>query len=92
MLKVVHESHSQTLEDLRTLALEAPHPRTRERFLALYEIASGAANATEVARRTGRNHQTVHDWVHLYNEQGPQALEYARTGGRPPFVPSSSRT
>ena len=25
-------------------------------------------------------------WLHAYNEHGPKALTYQRTGGRPPFV------
>lgn len=82
MLKVDYGRHAQTPEDLRRLALESPHPRTRERFMALDEIVEGT-KATEIARRTGRNHQTVHDWVHLYNQSGPDALVDRRSGGRP---------
>ena len=74
MLKVDHHAHGQTLEDLRRLALRAEHPRTRERFLALYLMARGLANATEIALESGRHDQTVHHWVHLYNEQGPDAM------------------
>jgi hypothetical protein len=32
----------QTQTDLREMALAAMHPRSRERFLALYAIAQGA--------------------------------------------------
>ena len=78
-------------ERLRLFALEALHPRTRERFLALYEVSQGVS-ATQIALRTGRHDQTVHNWVHQYNEAGADALLYRRTGGRPPFVRSSSRT
>jgi hypothetical protein len=29
-------------------------------------------------------------WLHAYNDHGPEALTYQRTGGRPPpFVPIS---
>jgi hypothetical protein len=28
----------------------------------------------------------VMGWLHTYNEHGPEALTYQRTGGRPPFV------
>ena len=78
----------QSPEDLRRLALSAPHARTRERALALYDIAH-ASCATQVAERTGRHPQTVMEWVHADNTQGPEALVYRRTGGRPPFVPGS---
>jgi hypothetical protein len=29
----------------------------------------------------------VMGWLHAYNEHGPEALTYQRTGGRPPFAP-----
>jgi len=74
--------------DLRRLALTAPHARSRERFLALHDIAQGAC-ATHVAACTGRHPQTVMGWLHGYNEHGPEALLYRRTGGRPPFARTS---
>jgi transposase len=65
--------------------MSAPHRRTRERFLALYEITQESC-ATRVAERTHRHPQTVLEWLHLYNTRGPEALAYQRTGGRPPFA------
>ena len=88
MLRVDPARWGQTPEDLRSLALSAPHPRTRERALALFDIARGSC-ATQVALRTGRRAQTVMDWVHAYTERGPEALAFRRTGGRPPFAPRS---
>ena len=88
VLRVDHRRWDQTVADLRHLALTAAHPRSRERFLALHEIAQGSC-ATAVAERTGRRAQTVMGWLHAYNEHGPGALIYQRTGGRPPFVPTS---
>ncbi len=88
MLRIDHAHWGQTPEDLRSLALSAPHPRTRERALALFHVAQGTC-ATRVAARTGCWAQTVMDWVHAYNERGPEALAFRRTGGRPPFVPGS---
>ena len=85
MLRVDHGRWNQTVAELRHLALSAPHARSRERFLALFEIAEGGC-ATGVAERTGRHPQTVMGWVHAYNARGPEALTYRRTGGRPPFV------
>lgn len=90
MLRVNLAKWGQSLHDLRLFAQEAPHPRTRERFLALYDIARGKS-ATRVARLIGREDETVQDWVHRYNEHGAPALIYRRTGGRPPFVPRSPR-
>jgi transposase len=88
MLRVDHARWDQSPEDLRSLALRAPHARTRERALALFDLAQGAC-ATQVALRTGRHPQTVMGWVHADNERGPEALAYRRTGGRPPFAPRS---
>ena len=85
MLHIDCARWGQTPEDLRRLATGAPHPRTRERFLALYEITQ-ASCATRVAPRTHRHPQTVMEWVHTYNERGAAALAYRRTGGRPPHM------
>jgi len=85
VLRIDHERWGQTLADLRRLALTAPHARSRERFLALHDIAQGAC-ATRVAARTGRHPQTVMGWLHGYSEHGPEALLYRRTGP-PPFCP-----
>jgi transposase len=85
MLRVDHARWDQTPADLRELAMSASHPRTRERFLALYEITQESC-ATRIAERTHRHPQTVMEWLHLYNTGGPEALTYQRTGGRPPFA------
>ena len=88
MLRVDHNRWGQTVADLRHLALSAVHPRSRERFLALHDIAQGSC-ATEVAECTSRRPQSVMSWLHAYNDHGPEALVYQRTGGRPPFVQTS---
>jgi hypothetical protein len=85
MLRVDYLKWGHTPDGLRYFALEAPHPRTRERFLALYEMTRGQS-ATQVAQSLNRNDETVHHWVHQYNERGPSALCFVRTGGRPPFA------
>ena len=88
MLGIECERWGQTIDDLRAAAFEAEHFRTRERFLALYEIAKGS-NATRVALETGRCDEAVMMWVHAYNERGPDALVFRHTGGRPLFAPRS---
>src|SRR4051794_41405598 len=85
VLRVDRARWGGTAEDLRHVALSAPHARTRERALALYEITQGSC-ATRVAARTGRHPQTVMGWGHAYNAQGPRTLAFRRTGGRPPFA------
>jgi hypothetical protein len=88
VLRIDHDRWGQTVADLRHLALSATHPRSRERFLALHEITQGSC-ATEVAERTGRRPQSVMGWLHAYNDHGPEALVYQRSGGRPPFAQTS---
>jgi hypothetical protein len=88
MLHVDYDRWGQTPEDLRHLATGAAHQRTRERFLALYEVTQ-ASCATQVAARTRRHPQTVMEWLHLYNTRGPEALTFRRSGGRPPFAQRS---
>jgi transposase len=89
MLTVDVEQWGQSAERLRQLALEAEHPRSRERLMALYEICDGK-NASQVGRATQRNPQTVMEWVHRYNDEGPEAMLYRRTGGHPPLCPKTS--
>src|SRR5881409_2497121 len=79
VLRVDYARWGQTPEDLRHLALNAPHARTRERALALFDITQHRC-ATQVAMRTGRRAHTVMDWVHAYNQSGPDALAFRRTG------------
>src|SRR3954471_21689073 len=82
MVRVDVARWGQTFDDLRAASLAAPHRRTRERFQALYLIASGQFNATTCAEHVGRTDDTVLAWVHLYNAQGPDALTYKKTTTR----------
>ena len=91
MVRVDMAKWGQSLEDLRRISVQAPHRRTRERFQALYLIASGRFNATTCAAHIGRQDETVLGWVHRYNEHGPDALTYRRTGGRAPFLTGPRR-
>ncbi len=58
VLRVDWARWDQTPENLRRLAMNAPHARTRERALALYEITQGQC-ATRVGARAGRHPQTT---------------------------------
>jgi transposase len=82
----------QSPEEMRRLAIEADHPRSRERFHSLYMIGSGQKSATQWATETQRQPRTVLNWVHLYNEQGPDGLFYQASGGRSPFLANRSKS
>ena len=95
MIRVDCARWGQTPDDLRHLALSAPHARTRERALALFDITQHRC-ASQVAGRTGRRAHTVLGWVHAYNAQGPErsrsaaraaAVFFARTA-----EPNSARS
>ncbi len=75
----------QTAEAILRLSVEASHPRSRERYLALYRVGSGQANATQWAQTIGRENETVQNWVRQYNQAGPTSMEYQHSGGVPPF-------
>ena len=61
---------NQSIDDLLQGSINAQHPRTRERYLALYMIASGQSNATLWAKQTNRCDESIMKWVHRYNEFG----------------------
>ena len=73
---------SLTVESLTELCLHAPHPRTRERLLALRDIARGSC-ASVLCKPLGRHVTTVLKWVHDFNARGPQALIFLPSGGSP---------
>ena len=91
MVRVEMAKWGQTLEELRLASVQATHQRSRERFQALYLIASGRFNATTRAARVGRHDQTVLGRVRRDSEHGPDALTYRRTGGRAPSLMSTGR-
>src|SRR5512144_2351380 len=86
MLTVEYSRWGQDPDLLRVLGLDAEHPRTPERFLALYEMG-GDKSASQIGRETGRHPHPVMAWVPRYNSVGPAVLVYQRTGGRYPFLP-----
>ncbi len=87
MLRPDFAKWGQSPAEIHELSVRALHARSRERFQALYAIGALRCNATEWAAEFGYKNQTVMAWVHLYNESGPDALHYRRTGGRTPLLP-----
>lgn len=81
MVRPDFEKWNQTSEDIRRASIEAEHPRSRERFQALYMIGSEQDKASHWAQGLNRQKQTVLKWVHCYNETGPESIHYQPTGG-----------
>jgi len=82
MVRPDFEKWDQKAEDIRQLSIKTEHPRSRERFQALYMIGSEQENASRWAKDINRQKQTVLGWIHRYNEYGPDSIHYQHTGGR----------
>ena len=84
MIRPDFEKWGQKAENIRRLSVEAEHPRSRERFQALYMIGTKQKNASQWAKKIKRRKQTVLGWVHWYNETGPESILYQHSGGQQP--------
>src|SRR5712691_13097442 len=69
-------------DDLRRLAAKAKDADQARRLLALAAICDGK-DREEAARIGGMDRQTLRDWVHRFNEQGPDGLVNGQSPGRP---------
>ncbi len=70
-------------EDLRALAREIRDSRQCRRLLALAAVADGRSRA-EAAEIGGMDRQTLHDWVHRFNGEGPEGPLDRKTAGPAP--------
>jgi transposase len=69
-------------EELRRLAARSKHANQSRRLLSLAAVADGMSRE-EAARIGGMDRQTLRDWVHRFNTQGPDGLKDIRTKGNP---------
>src|SRR5215213_4240795 len=69
--------------ELRRLAAATKNASQSRRLLSLAGVLDGM-NRTEAARIGGMDRQTLRDWVHRFNEQGPEGLKDAWSKGNPP--------
>lgn len=67
---------------LRALAVKTKDANQARRLLALAEVLEGKSRA-EAARSGGMDYQTLCDWVHRFNERGPEGLIDGKSPGRP---------
>ncbi len=68
--------------ELRRLAKASRDPRQVRRLLALAAAYDGMSRA-EAARVGGMDRQTLRDWAHRFNEEGPEGLTNRAGAGRP---------
>src|SRR4028118_349129 len=69
--------------ELRRLAATTKNANQSRRLLSLAAVLDGM-NRTEAARIGGMDRQTLRDWVHRFNERGPDGLTDAWATGNPP--------
>ncbi len=67
---------------LRALAGGSRDSRQCRRLLALAAVAEGRSRS-EAAALGGMDRQTLRDWVHRFNAEGPNGLLDRKEGGRP---------
>ena len=68
--------------ELRRRAKASDDPRQVRRLLALAAVYDGMSRR-EAAKVGGMDRQTLRDWVHRFNEEGPEGLKNRAGSGRP---------
>lgn len=68
---------------LRRLARRERDGRVAARLLAIANALDGMSRRA-AAEAAGMDRQTLRDWVHRYNEAGPEGLKDKPRSGRPP--------
>lgn len=68
---------------LRSAAARSKDAAAARRMLALALVLEGATR-TAAAQAAGMDRQTLRDWVHRYNERGPDGLKNLPNSGAPP--------
>src|SRR5271169_5034462 len=69
---------------LRAAAARGKDAAASRRMLALALVLEGY-NRMEAARAAGMDRQTLRDWVHRYNDHGPDGLTNHPNSGAPPL-------
>ncbi len=74
MAKPIAITGDWTASELRRLAAASRHANQSRRLLSLAAVLDGM-NRTEAAKIGGMDRQTLRDWVHRLNTQGPEGLK-----------------
>jgi len=76
--------------ELRRLASAARNANQSRRLLSLAAVLDGM-NRTEAARIGGMDRQTLRDWVHRFNDHGPEGLLDGWSKGPEPRLSKEQR-
>ena len=74
-----------TPSQLRSLAARSRDSEQTRRLLAIAMVLEGTSRL-EAARQAGMDRQTLRDWVHRYNEAGPDGLVSRSAPGPEPTL------
>jgi transposase len=69
--------------ELRRFAAVSKHANQSRRLLSIAAVLDGMSRA-DAARIGGMDRQTLRDWVHRFNERGPEGLKDSWSKGNPP--------
>ena len=76
--------------DMRTLARKATDPNQVRRLLAIAAVYDGM-NRRDAAAVGGMDRQSLRDWVHRFNETGPEGLHDRKAPGAVPKLTAAER-
>lgn len=71
------------LGQVRQRLYDAPHPRERERWHALWLLGQGWTQV-QIAAALGHDAHPIGDWIEAFRHQGPDGLQFTAHGGPPP--------
>src|SRR3954447_3063906 len=76
--------------ELRRLAAVTKNANQSRRLLSLAAVLDGMSR-TEAARIGGMDRQTLRDWVHRFNQHGPEGLTDSWSKGHPPRLSAAQQ-
>ena len=76
--------------ELRRLAKRSKDSKQSRRLLSLAAVLDGMSRE-DAARLGGMDRQTLRDWVHRFNQAGPDGLKDAWNGGPQPRLSASQK-
>ena len=77
-------------DELRRLAAATKNANQSRRLLSIAAVLDGMSRP-DAARVGGMDRQTLRDWVHRFNERGPDGLTDSWSKGKPPRLSAAQQ-
>jgi transposase len=90
LMAVVITGNDKTAQEVRAVSAKCKDAKAARRMLAISMVLEGYDRKT-AAETCGMDRQTLRDWVHRYNAEGPEGLSNRRSGGRSPRLTSEQK-